>query len=345
MPTNKNAQLRYQVLDRCFSDFNRRYDIEDLLEEVNEKLYDLFGDDSTIKERQLREDIKYMRERVGYNAPIKAYRYDGKKCYYRYEDEEFSIFKNELTVEEMHNLRSTIEALGRFRGFASNIWLEEVISNLEYRFGVKSNQENVISFEHNDELKGLEFLSEIIDAAVNQQPLKINYLSFKGKENVSILHPYHVKQFNNRWFIFGLEEYNGSNVIANRALDRISKVAHTNVPFKKNIFVDFSTYFDNIIGVTQPKEDVPEERIVLRFDKSRFPYVVSKPIHQTQKIIDADDCTLSIVVRPNKELESRIFSYGPQVEVLSPAWYREQIAEKIKENVKKYFPLQNDCSE
>lgn len=72
MPTNKNAQLRYQVLDRCFSDFNRRYDIEDLLEEVNEKLYDLFGDDSTIKERQLREDIKYMRERVGYNAPIKA---------------------------------------------------------------------------------------------------------------------------------------------------------------------------------------------------------------------------------------------------------------------------------
>lgn len=27
MPTNKNAQLRYQVLDRCFSDFNRRYEM------------------------------------------------------------------------------------------------------------------------------------------------------------------------------------------------------------------------------------------------------------------------------------------------------------------------------
>lgn len=31
MLTNKNAQLHYQVLDRCFSDFSRRYDIEDLL--------------------------------------------------------------------------------------------------------------------------------------------------------------------------------------------------------------------------------------------------------------------------------------------------------------------------
>ena len=28
MPTNKNAQLRYQVLDRCFSDFHRKYEIE-----------------------------------------------------------------------------------------------------------------------------------------------------------------------------------------------------------------------------------------------------------------------------------------------------------------------------
>lgn len=27
MPTNKNAQLRYRILDRCFSDFHRTYSI------------------------------------------------------------------------------------------------------------------------------------------------------------------------------------------------------------------------------------------------------------------------------------------------------------------------------
>ena len=31
MPTNKNALLRYQILDRCFSDFHRKYFIEDLM--------------------------------------------------------------------------------------------------------------------------------------------------------------------------------------------------------------------------------------------------------------------------------------------------------------------------
>lgn len=69
MPTNKNAQLRYRILDRCFSDFHRTYSIEDLLDTVNESLMDLYG--SQVSIRQIREDIKYMRDRVTYNAPYR----------------------------------------------------------------------------------------------------------------------------------------------------------------------------------------------------------------------------------------------------------------------------------
>ena len=49
MSENRNAQYRYQVLDRCFSDWNKKYTIEDLLEIVNNHLYELEGSDSTIK--------------------------------------------------------------------------------------------------------------------------------------------------------------------------------------------------------------------------------------------------------------------------------------------------------
>ena len=38
MPINKNALLRYQILDRCFSDRHRRYEIEDLVDKVNDAL-------------------------------------------------------------------------------------------------------------------------------------------------------------------------------------------------------------------------------------------------------------------------------------------------------------------
>lgn len=99
MPTNKNAQLRYQILDRCFSDFLHKYTIDDLIDKVNEVLMDISG--SQVSIRQIREDIKYMKDRVTYNAPIEAYPYEGRKCYYRYSDKNFSIFNNELSTEEV----------------------------------------------------------------------------------------------------------------------------------------------------------------------------------------------------------------------------------------------------
>lgn len=246
MPTNKNAQLRYQILDRCFSDFHHKYTIDDLIEKVNEALYDLCGTQISI--RQIREDIKYMRDRVTYNAPIETYPFDGRKSYYRYSDPTFSIFNNELSTEEVASLRSAIDILSRFRGVPSNAWLENVISSLEYRFGIMPNTENIVSFDQNELLKGTEFLGELIDSAMNHQPLKMLYRTFSGKEEYHIIHPYHLKEYNNRWFLFGLETTEQGSRIANRALDRIVKFSRVNVPFIPNKDIDFNEYFKDEIG-------------------------------------------------------------------------------------------------
>lgn len=342
MPINKNALLRYQILDRCFSDRHHNYDIEDLVEKVNEAFLDLYG--TTVSLRQIRADITYMRDRVTYNAPIVAYQYEGRKCYYRYEDMNFSIFNNELSTEEVVKLRSTIEMLSRYRGIPANAWLEEVISNLEYRFGVKSNSENVVAFEQVEQLKGLEFLSDLIDAAVAHQPLMVHYCTYAGKEKESVLHPYHVKQYNNRWFLFGLEETSHGSRIANRPLDRIVKFSKADVKFIPNTEVDFKKHFQDVVGVTIPDDSVKLETVLLRFDKDRFPYVVSKPIHHSQTIADEEQHLIKIQVRPNKELEAMLLSFGPQVEILQPEWLRAQFSEKIKEYLKIYSSVQKDCT-
>ena len=342
MPVNKNALLRYQILDRCFSDFHRKYEIEDLLDKVNEALYDLYGTEVSI--RQIRDDIKYMRDRVTYDAPIKAYQYDGKKCYYRYEDRDFSIFNNELSAEEVSTLRSTIDMLARFRDGSKNAWLEEVISNLEYRFGVKGKAENIVSFEQNEQLKGLEFLDALIDTAIHHQPINLQYKTYSGREINVVVHPYHVKQYNNRWFLFGLEQSPYGDRISNRALDRIVKFSISDVAFIPNTTIDFSKYFDDVVGVTIPDEPIKKETIVLKFDSDRFPYVVSKPIHHSQIVLDEEQCTIQIEVRPNNELYSRIFSFFPQVEVMEPKWLRESFCKKIENNLKKYLSVKDDCT-
>ncbi|MBR0262394.1 MAG: WYL domain-containing protein [Prevotella sp.] len=339
MPTNKNAQLRYQILDHCFSNRHHKYTIEDLVEKVNEALYDMYGTEVSV--RQIRDDIKYMRDRVSYNAPIEAVPFEGNKCYYHYSDPNFSIFNNDLSVEELTKLTSTIDMLGRYRG-GNNGWLEEVISSLELRFGIKTNREHIVAFEQNEQLRGLEFLSELIDSAINHQPLNLLYRTYNGREMNVVIHPYHIKQYNNRWFLFGLEQSSIGDRIANRPLDRIVKFSKANVPFIPNTTIDFFTRFDDVVGVTIPEDDVKIETITLKFEPHRFPYVVSKPIHRSQKVVSEEECIIQIEVRPNKELESVIFSYFPHVEVLSPDSIREEFKEKICNNLKKYMSVQID---
>lgn len=324
MPINKNAFMRYQLLDYCFH--NKRYNIEQLVDYVSDKL------GYNISLRQIREDISNMKLDP-YDAPIKAVRYEGNKAYYVYTDPSFSLFDNEMSPEELKNLRATIDMLGRYRGLPANAWLEEVISSLEIRFGVKPNSEKLISFAQNDMLKGAEHLSGIIDATINHQVLEIIYHSFGKEARACVVHPYYVKQYNGRWFLFGLNSENDK--IENYALDRIVSFEKSDISFIKNEKINFETYFDDVIGVSVPYEEVPTEEIVLRFSPQRFPYVVSKPLHHSQKICEEPN-TISICVKPTRELTQQIFSFLPDIEVLSPEWYRKEIRTKMEESLKKY---------
>ena len=345
MPTNKHAQLRYKTLDRCFSDFSRYYTIDDLLDEVNEDLDYMYG--CKISLRQLRQDISDMKGSKLFCAPIEYYKIqqDGKPLYYyRYSDSKFSIYKTELKEDELKTLKEAIEMLGKYRGGHANAWLEEVITNLEYRFGIVGNSENVVSFEQNPLLKGLDFLSDIIDATIKHTPLDILYRTHQGYEKNGIIHPYHVKQYNNRWFLFGLLDENDR--LVNRALDRIEQIRKVDIQFKPNKSYDFNHYFDQVIGVSVPykEEDKQPVKILLKFSPFRLPYVLSKPLHRTQKMEDAENGIISICVIPTRELEQQLLSYGPDVEVLSPVDYMESIREKIEESLKKYSHVQNDCT-
>lgn len=91
MASNKHAQIRYKVLDDCFSNFRRKYYIGDLMEKCNEALRELYGEDhSGIKMRTLRSDISYMRDRAGKEGVEVETLEDNTGFYYRYSEPDFS---------------------------------------------------------------------------------------------------------------------------------------------------------------------------------------------------------------------------------------------------------------
>lgn len=343
MPTNKNAAIRYQTLDKCFRDRRHRYYLEDLIDKCEEALY-YYNGVGGVSRRQVFEDIKFMESETGWSIPLERHQ-DGRRVYYRYSDPEFTINAQPLTDEEANQLRTVIVTLGRFRGLPSNAWIDEVISNLEWRFGLRGKKENIIGFEQNPFLKGLNLLPRIIDAAVNRQVLRIAYRNYKNceEERMAVVHPWYIKQYNNRWFLMAYDAE--TDRITNFALDRIQELqVEESVAFIPNKEIDFEHYFDDVFGVTIPPSDVEKIRVVLQFSKKQYPYIVSKPLHHSQKIVDDENCILAVEIRPTYEFTQLILSFGKDVKVLEPEPYRQEIIDNIRKNLQNYDIVQIECT-
>ena len=85
-----------------------------------------------------------------------------------------------------------------------------------------------------------------------------------------------------------------------------------------------------MIGVTVPDQCQPVD-VVLRVSNNRFNYIKTKPLHLSQRIVLEEDgfTRIKINVKINKELISLLLSFGPDVEVLSPASLRKEMENKI----------------
>lgn len=324
--------IRYQVLDKCFRNTARRYCIEDLCLECKEALR-LFGS-GNVEKRQLYDDIRFMKSPQGWNAPV-VKTFECRIAYYSYEDPDFSINNMPLSEGDVNVLRETMLSIKALKGMPQLEWLEETVTRLEDILYLKSGDcKPVIEFEQNPRLKGIEMLSGLFNAIVSRQPLKVEYRNYKDKEFTWTIHPYYLKRYNSRWFLFGLNE---CGQITNLAIDRIvSYEIQKDINFIPNDKVDFEKYFRDVIGVTIVGKDAVPQPITLQFDWERWPYVLSKPLHPSQEIVDASRRILQITVIPNKELTSLLLSFGNQVEILSPEGLRKEIYEIFLAGAQKY---------
>ena len=333
MATNKHAQIRYKVLDDCFSNFGRKFYFEDLLVKCNEALAELYGEDhGGIKTRTLRSDINYMRDRAGEQGVEIMVENDGSGYFYRYSESDFSVFSQGFNDEEKMQLRETILMLQRFKGMPNFDWMTELAVKLEDKLQLGKSSGNFVSYEENSGYVGLDWFKDVFDAIANSRVLEIMYLPFDGRRKKWTIHPYFLKQYNNRWYLLGHNErFNDVSIIA---LDRIEDIKEIRKEFIPNTKIRLEEYFEDFVGVT--KEEGPKEIIQLQFTKRRFDYIQTKPIHASQKNLERDKGVIELTVIPNKELKSQILSFGNDVEVLSPQKLREEIKGIIEDSLRKY---------
>jgi predicted DNA-binding transcriptional regulator YafY len=331
MPTNKNATIRYLAIDRCLRNPGRRFYIEDLVNACNEALLEINNKSKGISKRTVYSDLNFMEDSLGYNAPIER-NWDGQKRYFRYSDTNFSISNQPLNQQEAEQLRESLQTLSRFKGLPQFNWVEEIQVRLDQNFKF-TTEEKIISFDENPYLTGKEHIGELYNAIINKKVLNITYKSFKSDKTIVYqIHPYHLKQYNNRWFLWGLNhEYNN---LTNIALDRIQLITPTKVEYKPNTDIDFNELFEDVVGVSI-NFDVQPQKVLLKVTSELLPYIKTKPIHGSQKIKEENEeyASVELYLQLNFEFESVLLSHGESVIVLSPS----ELKNKLQERIKKMF--------
>ena len=339
MPTNKNALTRYKYLDEMLSDRHHFYDIHSLTDKCNKKLIE--AGFSGVSQRCIEKDINYL-EYAPFYAEIERYRVYGRRCI-RYGDPSFTIFRKELSEEESNLILEVLNTIGQFDGLTHFEWLDRFKIGL----GLKKRP-RIISFSNNPYLQNSNLLGVLFDDISNQVVVRLEYHTFADKETKEIiLHPYLLKQYNNRWYLIGAADEDGK--ILNFALDRLESVTALLEIKYKPCNEDLSERFEDIIGVTL-YEDRSVEHILFWVSDQSKNYVETKPIHGSQCQYKGKreenyhrqypflnkGAFFSIDCIPNYELIRELCSFGKELIVLAPSSIQDDIFNRIKSMFNSY---------
>ncbi|NPA43281.1 MAG: WYL domain-containing protein [Chlorobi bacterium] len=335
MPISKSAILRLFWLDRFFNEKDstgqrKKYKIPELTRMVTAKVaYALDDPELKLSESIIRHDIKYMRDVL--KAPIK-----NKRGYWWY-DEEFSLFgpwseEDIITVYELNDVLSSLPGDLPPKQKLIDLWKRlKNISGWDPEYFFKP----FVVLESISEVEGIKWIPKIYEALENNQYLQIDYDSFDGSGDFEdLVRPYLLREYRNRWFLIGKPESVPEDFYT-IPLDRIRSVKIIGDYFHPKEKEKIIEKFRHIVGVTYIAEN-PIEEILLQFRAPAHHYVRTKPLHDSQKILEEypDGMIVRLRLKVNYELKQLILTYVPNVRVLKPKYLHAEMVEMLREGLR-----------
>jgi predicted DNA-binding transcriptional regulator YafY len=328
MPANKNALRRYAIIDRCIRNNMKPFPSRSWLQEKISNELDLH---EPISIETVDKDIRDMKNY--FNAPIVNNRERGG---YYYDEENYSFSTNKITDEDLWVIDLASAAVKIY----GDTNIKEKFISLAERLNTGSNQsdemENVpydcIQLEGNRNQQGFQWLYDLYYFVNISQTVEITYQPYGRDSKQYTLSPYLLKQNKSQWYLIAYSHEKKKTLVF--ALDRIVQMEKSKASYVYDPAFDKNSYFRFSFGVFHNWYFKPE-KVQLRFSEKMRPYILSMPLHHTQKVLSDKDNGLAIeievFVEGNFELVSTILGYGPDVIVLSPNTLKEEIQNKVKE--------------
>jgi predicted DNA-binding transcriptional regulator YafY len=336
MPITKKQYRRFLVIDACLrseaSPFPSREEIIDKIEQALDEKISL----STFE-----KDLYAMRElpEPGFYAPIGFDRYHHG---YFYSDKDYSIANFKLKDEDIDAIEiatamlcrfSNVPVLNKFPGA-----IEKIMSVVNARKILNEEDFNrYLQLEEIPPTRGNEYIEPLLHAIRGNNVLRVHYQAYRGEQSGIdyVVHPYLLKEHDNRWYLVGMAEH--ANQIRTFGLDRIRRTEVLHDKKYKKISFDPGEFFAHTIGISVPGNEKPCT-IVLKFSRNQGQYLLSQPLHATQKLIQENHHCLTFKFRLviNYELCSKILGWHRDVEVIRPAKLKSEVIALLESTLNKY---------
>ncbi|WP_269226905.1 helix-turn-helix transcriptional regulator [Flavobacterium eburneipallidum] len=215
--------------------------------------------------------------------------------------------------------------------------LLEILTTAELfsaNFKEKNNALSFVEFENKAAIEHIPNFKIVLDAIQQQLPVTFKHNSFYHlKQEEYTLKPYFLKQYQNRWYVIG-ETEKGYRTFG---IDRIENSTIGTKKFKAKT-EEAKDKFSQVIGLNYVDHKL--EKIELSFHISQKPYIVSLPLHHSQKEINADNenaFAIELRIHPNFEFTQQVLKYGSLVKVVEPKWLAKEIKEELWKGFEGYL--------
>ena len=254
-----------------------------------------------------------------------------------------TFHKWRIAIEEMFGLIIENENSGQYRFFIQNAddlrngsmrsWLFNTLTVSNLMMESASIKDKILFEEIPD---GQQFLPVILEVLKKNTVLEMTYQSFwRDEANTFTVEPYCLKAFKQRWYLLAHSPYLDKMMIY--ALDRVHELEPTALHFDYPEDFVAEEYFEDCFGIIAD-QNYDVETVKLKVAAGQANYLRTLTLHQTQKEIERNDeySIFTVRLRPTFDFRQEILTMGSDIEVLSPKWFREELAEISKHMWDKY---------
>lgn len=329
MPHIKNALFRYRIIDKHIKSTTRPFPSKEELRVACEEA--LFGSDNGqhISDSTIEKDLFAMRMEM--DAPIK---YSKRENGYFYTEPDFSIDDVPLKEEDLDAIRFAASTLLQFKDVQMFKDFGSAIDKIVDRVALSSSKTVVevneyVQFETAASVGGGEYLPVLLEGIQKSVAVYFDYENFNAKTTKRRkVVPLLLKEYRNRWYLISWDLV--KNRVTTYALDRISNIESSTEKCTKPFSFNAKDFFKYSIGIST--SDEAPLKIVFLANPIASKYLETQPIHSSQvKIAEEEWSTFELQVYYSEELIRQFLSFGPEIQILSPAAFKEEISKRIQE--------------